>query len=364
MQVTKPDTADAHTPKASSVRMPSLSEVQDNWRLLDQHGLQFPSSIRLISHEEFTSCPEIHVDYIPPGRLARTLRFFPRLAECAYAWQLLKECDANTVLIANGSTGLWLFVGLLNRLLYRTKRKVLCWEIYLEVDKEWKRKLMSAALKGMTLSVLWSRKQIEPHSNFLGIPEDRFIFLPYKANHSKDPHYDLPTNRFVFAGGNSKRDYRCLVEAVKGTSVLVVISATDPAVRKTIEPLPNIIVLSAPEPAFAQLQAASFFVVVPTIYTGLKGTGEANFCNGMWHGKPVIAADSIAAEDYILDGETGYVVPSGDSAALRERILELWNDRQRVAEMGQAARKHVEDNFTHAAFIRRLLRLALFLNSK
>lgn len=100
------------------------------------------------------------------------------------------------------------------------------------------------------------------------------------------------------------------------------------------------------------------------VYTGVKGGGEANFCNGQWHGKPVIAADSIAAANYIVDGETGYVVPSGDWQALHQRIVELWNDPEKVARMGEAARRHAEQNFSHLACIRRLLRLAALLGQE
>jgi glycosyltransferase involved in cell wall biosynthesis len=349
------------TGKAASPWMPLLSEVRNDWSLLDHPNFEVPENIHLISHERFTHCLGLVVRYIPPGRLSISLRFSAILFNCAYALKLLRSCDQNTVLIVNGSADIWLFVGLLNRLVYHSRRKVLCWDIFVEVKGSWKRKLMSAALKGMTLSVLWSRKQIRPHSEFLGISEERFIFLPYKSNHSKGPRYDLPIGNFVFAGGNGKRDYKCLIEAVRDTNIPVIISATDPAVRKSIDPLPNVIVLGAPEPAFAQLQAASRFVVVPMVCTGLKGGGEANFCNAMWHGKPVIAADSIAAADYVIEGETGFVVPSGDSMALRRRILELWGNADRTRKMGMAAKLHVEQQFTHHAFIRRLLRLAMLV---
>jgi hypothetical protein len=286
------------------------------------------------------------------------LRFSSVLFHLAYARQLLGQCDSHSVLIVNGGAAVWLFVGLINHFVFRCQRRVLCWDVFVEVDRPWKRAVMSAAMKGMTLSVLWSRAQIAPHSDFLDVPRESFIFLPYKANHSKAPRYDLPIGGFVFAGGNGKRDYRCLIDAIRGTDIPVIISATDPEIRKTIEPLPNVIVLGAPEPAFAQLQAASQFVVIPMIFTGLKGGGEANFCNAMWHGKPVIAADSIAAADYIVEGETGFVVPSGDSNALRKCILALWYDPERVMRMGKAGQEHAVKNFAHSAFIRRLLRLA------
>lgn len=337
----------------------SLGDIQRDWRLLDGTAFVPSDEVRLISHERFSGSCGNAVEYLAPGRLVSLLKFWRPLFSCAYAWRLLRFCRPGTLLIVNGGSGLWMFVGILNRVFFR--RKVLCWDVFVETNAKWKRAIFRLAIKGITLSVLWSRAQIEPHATFLSVPEERFIFLPFKANHSKHPRYDLQIGNFIFAGGNGKRDYRCLVDAVRGTGIPVIISTTDRKVRETIDPLPNVIVLAASEPAFAQLQAASKFVVIPMTFTGLKGGGEANFCNAMWHGKPVIAADSIAASDYIVEGQTGFVVPSGDSHQLRHRILTLWNDSELTLKMGKAARCHVDAGFTHDAFIRRLLRLAYCL---
>ena len=95
------------------------------------------------------------------------------------------------------------------------------------------------------------------------------------------------------------------------------------------------------------------------VYSGLKGTAEAFFCDSMWHSRAVIACCSIAAEDYIIEGETGYVLPSGDVEGLRKRILELWNDPEKCQEMGRKGREHCERYFIHEHYIRRNLRLAL-----
>lgn len=342
----------------------TIEDVQDDWRILDQPAFAAPAAVRLISHESFTRVDDFRVERITPGILAGLLKKLPRVRAFFYAIRLLGKCGSDAVLILNGGEDLWIMVGLLNRFPWVGKRRVLCWDVFVETGRSaWKQRLMRSAMRGMSLSVVWSKAQVDTHAEYLGLPRDRFIFLPYKANHSKGPHYEFPVGRFVFAGGNGKRDYRCLVDAVRGTGIPVIISATDPEVRSGIEELPNVIALAAREPAFAQLQAASRFVVVPMTYTGLKGGGEANFCNGMWHGKPVIASDSIAANDYILEGETGYVVAAGDAGALRERIIELWNDPVKVEEMGKAGRRHVERWFTHEAFIRRLLRLAEMVGS-
>ncbi len=344
---------------------PTLKEICHDWRALDRAEFESDGGIELIGHEAFTAVSDVQLRVIPRGKLAKLVnKISRRLGSLVYAFQLLLRCKSSNVLVVNGAARIWFYVGLLNRFLFVRKRKILCWDIFVEVSEGWKQKVMATAMKGITLSVLWSGPQVASHAKFLGMPEDRFIFIPFKANHTKGPRYDLPIGNYVFACGNGKRDYQCLTDAVRGTGIPVIICATDPTVRGKIEDLPNIIKLGATEPDFAKLQASSCFMVIPMTYTGLKGGGEANFCNGMWHEKPVIASDSIAAADYIIDGETGFIVPSGDSELLRERIMTLWNDRELVEKMGQAGQQHVEKNFTHAAFVRRLMRAAMILGAE
>ena len=344
---------------------PTLDAIRSDWRALDLPGFENLSGIQLVSHEEFSAAAEVPVRVIPRGRWVRLVgRFSKRLSDVFYAHQLLRSCGRSDVLIVNGGTRFWVWIGLLNRCAFWRKRTIVCWELHVKLGNGLKQKIVAKAMKGIALSVLWSGPQVASHAKFLDLPEDRFIFIPYKANHSKGPRYDLPVANYVFACGNSKRDYQCLTEAVRGTGILVIICATDPKIRENIEDLPNVIKLGATEPDFAKLQASSSFIVLPMIYNGLKGGGEANCCNGMWHEKPVIAADSIMAEDYIIDGETGYIVPSGDSELLRERIMTLWNDRELVEKMGKAGHQHVVKNFTFDAFVRRLARAAVILGEE
>jgi glycosyltransferase involved in cell wall biosynthesis len=352
----------------------SLGAVREDWHLLDDEAFPEIGSVKLVSHEDFSSTPEIPVRYIEPGPLAALFARVPLLYWFFYAWRLLAR-GRDAVLIVNGGNALlWFWCGLLRACFFRSS-KLFCWDIFVEfilgsekrvpflpflrITTRHKELLARFILSQYELNVLWSAKQVPAHARHFKLPAEKFIFLPFKANHSKNEGFHIDMGNFIFAGGNGKRDYRCLIEAVRGTGIPVIISATDPAVRKTIEQLPNVMVVGAPEPAFGMLQAASRLVVIPMIYSGLKGGGEANFCNAMWHGKPIVAADSIAASDYVVEGETGFVTESGDSHALRERILQLWKDPGLCQEMGRKGRQHVEKYFTHRLFIRRLLRLAL-----
>ncbi len=62
-------------------------------------------------------------------------------------------------------------------------------------------------------------------------------------------------------------------------------------------------------------------------------------------GRPVVAGDSGGAPDAVLPGETGYVVPGRDRAALADRVSELLLDGDLARRMGAQGRAWVEKNW-------------------
>ena len=359
----------------------TFQQVREDYRLLDHENVFIPQTIRLISHQNFTTIPGIEVENLAPSFFARLFSKISLVFNIFYSLQLLYHAKKNTVIIINGCNVYLLFcIGFFNQCVFFRRRTILVWDIFVEFSESKKRFLLFPFLsinktskeavaryimRGFDLIVLWSRKQVVLHADFYQLPLDKFIFLPFKSDHSKNLPIDkLELGDYIFSGGNSNRDYHCLTEAVRGTGIPVVISATNPEIRKKIGYLSNVIVVGAQEPAFTQLMASSRFVVLPMEKTKLRAAGEANFCNAMWHGKPIIASCSLSAEDYIINNETGFVVPSGDSQQLRHRIVELWNDKARCTEIGKQGRKHVLKYFTHEKFIRRLLHLALLLGEE
>ncbi len=59
-------------------------------------------------------------------------------------------------------------------------------------------------------------------------------------------------------------------------------------------------------------------------------------------GTPALASDSPGLRESVLHGETGYLVPHGDAAALGARMLELAVDPARVAVLGRRGRAFAE----------------------
>lgn len=220
------------------------------------------------------------------------------------------------------------------------------------------------ALRSTDLVTVWSRPQIENYHRAFRCPRDRFVFLPYKANHSMSASHPLRVGDYLFSGGNSERDYKTLFEAVRGLPIPVIVSTTKQRTVQGLEVPENVILLRAEKQAFERLMAGSRMVALCLKKGMIRGSGEATFLNAMWHGKPVVVADDVSARDYIEDGVDGFVVPAGSVEQTRRRILELWNDPALTARMGEAGRKKVASRYTHDQYKARMHALALLVFSE
>ena len=70
---------------------------------------------------------------------------------------------------------------------------------------------------------------------------------------------------------------------------------------------------------------------------------------------PVVCSKLGPLEEVAVDGETGYVVPPGDPAALRPRLRELLTDDERWGRMSDAALARARSKFTWMATAERAL---------
>jgi phosphatidyl-myo-inositol dimannoside synthase len=111
-----------------------------------------------------------------------------------------------------------------------------------------------------------------------------------------------------------------------------------------------------PSGVISELQQASVFALpVRTRLAGLNPEGlglaalEAAAC-----GLPVIVGDSGGAPETVREGETGFVVPSGDHALLAERLMLLLDNPALAQDMGARGRRYVAAHFSTAVARARL----------
>jgi glycosyltransferase involved in cell wall biosynthesis len=75
----------------------------------------------------------------------------------------------------------------------------------------------------------------------------------------------------------------------------------------------------------------------------------------MASGTPVVASRIGGLAEVVVDGETGFLVPPGDTGALADRLARLTSDRRLAARLGANARDLVVERFTWRACAERCL---------
>ncbi|NHN57606.1 MULTISPECIES: glycosyltransferase family 4 protein [Halorussus] len=93
-----------------------------------------------------------------------------------------------------------------------------------------------------------------------------------------------------------------------------------------------------PDDALADRLAESHLLAVPS---RVEGYGVA-YLEGMAFGLPALATTAGGAPELVTHGEDGFLVPPGDAAAVAEAVETVLVDRERLREMGIAARRRFE----------------------
>jgi len=58
-------------------------------------------------------------------------------------------------------------------------------------------------------------------------------------------------------------------------------------------------------------------------------------------GLPTVTSDTVGANIYVLDNKTGFIFPTGDVEALKEKLHNLCS-KEKLKMMGGSAREHIK----------------------
>jgi glycosyltransferase involved in cell wall biosynthesis len=83
-------------------------------------------------------------------------------------------------------------------------------------------------------------------------------------------------------------------------------------------------------------------IVQPSLFI----SAYTSFAEGGACGIPGIAFDGINADEVIVDGETGFITPSGNVEILADKIIELLRNPELCVEMGRKARERIVKLFS------------------
>ncbi len=165
-------------------------------------------------------------------------------------------------------------------------------------------------------------------------------------------HFHRPARsgavRLLFVGGDFRRKGGLvLIDAfrkhLRGRCVLDIV--TKDVVDQ--EGLPGVRVhhgLTANSPKLVSLYQQADVFVFPTQGDCLP----IAVMEAMAAGLPVVAAGVGALHEEVVEGTTGFLVPPGDGEAMAHRVLQLIEDHDLRAAMGQAGRRTAEERFDGA----------------
>jgi glycosyltransferase involved in cell wall biosynthesis len=164
--------------------------------------------------------------------------------------------------------------------------------------------------------------------------------------------------RLVCSAGLERRDYPTLMRAVDGLDAEVVIAAASPWSRWAdssvgVEAPGNVEIRRLGFMDLRRLYAAAELVVMPLVEVDFQA-GITTILEAMAMARPVVCTRTSGQTDTIVDGETGLYVPPGDAVALRGAITALLNDPERACQLGERARRWVEEHATVDRYAERL----------
>ena len=124
---------------------------------------------------------------------------------------------------------------------------------------------------------------------------------------------------FVFAGGDSMRDYAALVEAARQLDHPVFIATrTRPGIPDDVPS--NVTVREVSKEEYLDLMRRASVVVVALKGATERSAGQANYLDAMAMGKCVIVTDGTGVRDYVEPGKTALIVPPDDPTALTDAV--------------------------------------------
>ena len=230
------------------------------------------------------------------------------------------------------------------------------WQPDTGVRGQVERLLLRAADRAIVRYAVLSTGEIAVFPETWGVGAGKVRFTPYFATLTTADLAEPPPppGDYVFAGGNSHRDYATLLEAARLLPEREFVVATN--LLKRYDMPPNVTAAPVPHAEFVRLLRGAHAVVVPLISGLRRSTGHQTYLNAMLLGKPTVITDSLGVRDHVRASETALVVP-GTAAAYADAIAWTFDPANAAAQraMGQAATEDVNARFTFEHHVEALL---------
>lgn len=268
------------------------------------------------------------------------------------AWRLCGELARHDYALINCAARELFHVALLNMLNPFSRCRVVSLDTVLPVPRLGSRSaqvvhwIKMRLFKGVHLFIEYFR-DTRGYERHYGIPAAKFRYVPFKINrYERVLATPVRDDGYIFCGGNTRRDFATLIEAVRGTSYPVrivtmhenVIRGHGSFLEESSLPANVEVVRHDGSDSFLDHIAGARLVVLPIKKENISASGIGVYLASMGLGKCVIVSHGPAVDGVVPDG-AAIVVPPEDPSALRAAIDRAYLDRalrESVAAAGMA----------------------------
>lgn len=327
--------------------------------MMNTHKPGFVTSINYMENKKFASRVSFLVKRPQPGKFSDGVRIL---------WRVLCLAPKGERMLLSSSWGTWhpeLMAAAIMGLLPKSKRPSIyllgcMWEPDRGVRGVLERMIIKLADRAIDRYIVQSTEEMAIFPPMWRVSPGKLRYCPFFYSIRER---DLPSNQetrpeeYIFAGGNSMRDYEPMVEAARSLPQHKFIIATN--LLHGRDDLPsNFEAKPVSHNQFVSLLYSSSATVVP-VKSGLhRAAGQQTYLNAMWLGKPTIVTDTLGVHDHIRHKETGLIV-DGSPESYIEALNWVYdpNNKGAVARLNAAAKREVEEKFSFERHIERLLEI-------
>ncbi len=213
-----------------------------------------------------------------------------------------------------------------------------------------RRRFAKETLRHIDRFVVHTTREVQLYTEWLGMPSERFQFVPYQSGMLEVTADEDKEQPFISALGSSHRDYQTFFDAVEELNITTKVVAGPGAVEGMRIPPQVERISGIPLHEAREIALRGRLNVIPmTPREDATAAGQVTIVHALMMGRPLICTRCNGAEDYVLHGETGWLVEPRSKEALREAIHMLWNDEALRTRLGQNARRYAHENFADEA---------------
>lgn len=283
-------------------------------------------------------------------------------------WRVLQAAKKEEIILLASSWGHMhpdllsaVIIGLWPRQMRPTILMLGCmWEPNKGVRGSIERQIIKTADRAIDRYLVQSSEELAIFPRIWRVSPEKVHFCPFffeLSDAELNATVEVPAEKYVFAGGNSHRDYEPLLEAARALPNLQFILATRLLNGRTDLPS-NVKSGPVSQNEYIGLlrhAAANVVAIQPGLH---RAAGQRTYLNSMWLQKPTLVTDTLGVHDHIRHMETGLIV-DGSAGGYVEALKWVFDpqNKEAVQHLGQQAHQSVQENFTLETHINRVLYL-------